>query len=1122
MAEENAAEEGGNDLSEEQKRLALRLRRRSQVKYLKKHRTKLEKVAQRCLNKVLLQLPEDPYEALLYQLSTHVKASGLFFSSLRILPNGDESILCEVRALARNTPVMVHRATLPRILVARGLVASGVLKEAPTLADAEALTTLELVPQLSGALGKIWAGVSVLDFEVIGSLIVQALPDPQLPSAEEGEEAAPAEPDPEAMKEAHEATTLLRSLVAGILLEASGRLLDSSSREALRAGILLFGGVGLEPEDEEGVVAPPISCQADLETWQHQWPEVLMPILQGSSARRRVCLGVGLWASTLPDVQALLGEGCELELVDEDAEEARLEALEAGDDDDDEDEPPIPEPHEFCPPLNAVDIVGKLSATLAEKAGAGGALPAGEDFAAGIAQIRQALDAALPQYFTAEKALAEEEKAKALAEASGMTAAEASAAQLAALQADPHAESDEESASSEGPQWVPVGEVLRRGSIYFALHCDADSAFDAEANTYTFSDGGQARTQEELIEYYAELCQAEPLLRLLVAPFSPRDPELEAGFHALREKLGDKVALVDEAPEPVSQTVLEEAVPDAADELEEIDEDGIPVRPEDIGRLRDCTLSPMGLVTLWQRHVIHANGCGPNLYAPLGRHGVYDLEGAQAILPAFGEMVDVMLAFPDSSRRLLIPKDKLELEALMEVLAPYEKRFRSLALTSYRRKRATDGRQKKKDINMLQFREGLRRLGYPDSDEYAELLFAFLDMSKGGTLSLSELEMITLVDGPASLQDLDELRMFLCAWKARRTEAEKAKRIQEAEEAEGEENRKPSEEQQVSPLAELWVYMDRDGSGEASFSEFTRALRKARHPAGLSADKGDALRLFMCLDISTDGTIEEGEFFCLNILSAYHQLQRVTRVREFLQERFGSLKAAFKFMDRDRKGSLSTQTWMDVMMGEQGYECEEDIRTCFIFIDKDGGGSLSSKEFEFLGQFDDRALVADVKSLCDHLVEKYENLDDAYVGFEQRIPPPDPNAPEGEEAPKKKKKSSREGRGLQPADFVRGVKMSGFKGKFDSRLHFSFLDAAHVGRITINEFKLLGTLGAVEALHYASSNMRNAIKSLKTFVLQTAQLEAPPPEERGEGDGWKWAAIHQAIRDVTHDDLDLI
>ncbi|CAJ1380584.1 unnamed protein product, partial [Effrenium voratum] len=146
-ADADAEDDGGSvDLqSEEQKRLALRQQRREQVEYLKLHRAKLEKVAQRCVNRVLLQLPPDPYEALLFQLSAHVKASGIFFAHFRALPAGEDFVL-EVVADARSSNLMPHRMLLRRELVA-GLQAE------PD------------VSQLQRALGSVLAGVNVLDFQ---------------------------------------------------------------------------------------------------------------------------------------------------------------------------------------------------------------------------------------------------------------------------------------------------------------------------------------------------------------------------------------------------------------------------------------------------------------------------------------------------------------------------------------------------------------------------------------------------------------------------------------------------------------------------------------------------------------------------------------------------------------------------------------------------------------------------------------------------------------------------------------------------------------------------------------------------------------------------------------------
>ena len=42
------------------------------------------------------------------------------------------------------------------------------------------------------------------------------------------------------------------------------------------------------------------------------------------------------------------------------------------------------------------------------------------------------------------------------------------------------------------------------------------------------------------------------------------------------------------------------------------------------------------------------------------------------------------------------------------------------------------------------------------------------------------------------------------------------------------------------------------------------------------------------------------------------------------------------------------------------------------------------------------------------------------------------------------------------------------RGRYDARLYFNFIDAAHIGHITKNEFLQLGKLGAVEALYESS------------------------------------------------------
>ena len=146
----------------------------------------------------------------------------------------------------------------------------------------------------------------------------------------------------------------LRARLAGELLEAmsrrnglrkrcsqaAGRLMDCTSSEAMRAGISEFGRV-LEEEEEE-CLAPALQCQKDLETWQWRWPSLCFSVR--ATGRRRLAIGLEVWAAALPDAAQLLEP---LEVVDKAAEEARLQALqELNLEEIDQDELPEPEPHE--------------------------------------------------------------------------------------------------------------------------------------------------------------------------------------------------------------------------------------------------------------------------------------------------------------------------------------------------------------------------------------------------------------------------------------------------------------------------------------------------------------------------------------------------------------------------------------------------------------------------------------------------------------------------------------------------------------------------------------------------------------------------------------------------------
>merc|ERR1712241_605281 len=138
--------------------------------------------------------------------------------------------------------------------------------------------------------------------------------------------------------------------------------------------------------------------------------------------------------------------------------------------------------------------------------------------------------------------------------------------------------------------------------------------------------------------------------------------------------------------------------------------------------------------------------------------------------------------------------------------------------------------------------------------------------------------------------------------------------------------------------------MDSSASGMATFAAFKRTLRKMKHPAAISSSSGRIQEIFMSLDLSLSGVIDERQLWCLSLFSARHQLARTRQVRDFLQERFGSLKAAFKAMDEERCGTLSGTEWTKKMIHEHGFGSPEDLQACFRFIDKDGGRQFTSRE----------------------------------------------------------------------------------------------------------------------------------------------------------------------------------
>jgi len=235
----------------------------------------------------------------------------------------------------------------------------------------------------------------------------------------------------------------------------------------------------------------------------------------------------------------------------------------------------------------------------------------------------------------------------------------------------------------------------------------------------------------------------------------------------------------------------------------------------------------------------------------------------------------------------------------------------------------------------------------------------------------------------------------------------------------------------------------------------------------------------------------------LNMLSSRFQLERVVRVREFLQERFGSLKSAFKAMDENRSGSLSQEEWMHVMRGSHGYPIAEDVKVCFQFLDKDGSHAVGGKEFDFLNGFDHEAFLKEVQKFADHVFEKYGSIEAAYEAFDTNVRPG----------------KARQSPGLEPKEFLNGCKRCGWQGSYDPRMLYNYLDASHFGCVSLTEFRLLTDLDAAEVLEMSADIMHKAVATFKEFSVKFA--ESAPPEAVPES---HWAFLHEEIRAVAQED----
>lgn len=1081
LAPVETPEEREKRLKAEQKAKERQEKHAAAMAYVNKN--KLDTTVQTLVNRVLNHQPKDPYSALVKHFSMYSKDRPRF-AILRARPDGHGKILLTVDARIRGAVVQTHSAPLHKELAAK--LQGKRPGEGEDEATVDHAASLSTCAKIQDALGKVFTNIDVTDFrnqQVALNEGVSAL------QAKYGEEALPSQG--------------IIDEFAGLLLDAEGKLMDLSAHRAMKSQFVR----------KKLKVSPRMQIASDFQQWDSHWPEIVLPVFEGTGKiKHRISVGFTLWAATLPDV-APKEEGAEsgyptLELVAPPKPENP---------DADPEDPGAPEIADYCPPTNSIGLLAQLgSAVVAEATAGGTGMPGNDDLGAGAKKLQAAIASKLPKFVEAEQKLLK--------------------MQAAAEDTMDHIEHT-------------LNEQHQHKCVYGVVFPDAQGAYVGDRpGYYDFrGDPENAMNADDLIDMYVQLFESNPFLTVLCRPFCTKDRNRFENLSKLRLRLPTYVVLIGDhgplqpgkqgeirsrpagAPSPgmsrdPSQAKLSSnpsqsqfnamsgAQPTSTDKTSGVEpeavgvgEDGLPTfrerpvstmsdgplaRPESAegagyddartswpdgtGFLRDCIgLHPLGIAATYE-HFSWAFSAKP---------GLYNL--SEQDFPCILPFVDVSLALPETKRMFLLPR--LDPEGLQAALEPVKIRLGAIMQQMYRNGEVTDHDAMPKGISLTEWMAGLEKLGYQGFEENGEALFHFLDRGNNNVISENEISVLETVDGPASLKEVDNLRIFL---------------VSNLEKLAG----KTAEEAQIeSPIKLLWKHMDRNGSGSTSFAEFKKVLEKMK----FESDR--ILQLFMCLDLKNNGVIDEGEWTLLGVLSSNFQLERVDRIRDFIMDNFGSMPKAYKVMDKNKSGALSADEWKEVMEGEYEYEDLDDVQATFAFLDKDCSNVISSREFQFLAHFNRDDFMNEIRKFAEHLVQKYESIELAFDDFEAngsraKSRPTTAGQPPGTGESRRSEFTSY----LEPKDFIEGYKRSGFSGAYDPRCIFNFLDCSrniHVSRL---EFRLLEQLDAVEKMNASAKFMTHAIATLKHWAVENYP---------GDHDKDSWARTYAAILEAArHDD----
>lgn len=1054
-------------------------RHASAVAYVTKN--KLDQTVQTKVNRVLNDRPKDPYSALVKHLSAFSKDRPRF-AMMRARPDGLGNIRLTLDVRIRGAVIQSHVAQLHKVIATKLQGEGG--EEAPTNQ-----ASFNACAKFQDSFGRVLTNIEVTDFRQQRMALrngARALQEKY------GEEVMPSQG--------------IIDELSGLLLDAEGRLMNLPAHRSLKSWWLT----------QKLKVSPRMQISEDFRNWEHQWPEIVLPVFEGK-IKHQICLGMTLWAATLPDLRVSGEFGTpEFLCVSEENPDQVAEG-----------EKQVPD-KDYCPPINAVSMLAKLGSALVAQATSGGtAMPGNDDFGAAAKNLQAAITAKLPHYAEAEQKLL---KIKATAEGS----------------------------LDEGTEFH-LTEKEQHKCVYGVVIPDANAAWDAETRLYDFyGDPENALKADDLIDMYVQLFESNPFLTVLVRPFSTKDTNRFELLSKLRLRLPVDVVLIgDHGPlQPdrsgevrvrkggmaasASQGSLKGGMANSASQaslgkensgyqgqLNDAPQAGAAGNQEQVGvgedglpTFRESQQSPQERAdsrlsdgagqdddrTAWPDGTGFIRACGSAGLHPFGiaatyeqftwafslKPGLYDLSLQE--FPCVLPFVDVSLALPESKRLFLLPR--LDVEALTAVLEPVSSRMRGIMEGMFRQGHAEQGEDMPDGLDLAEFTSGLQKLGYADVEEYAKPLYEFLDNSNNHSISEHEISVLESVDRPATLKDVDNLRIFLVANQGKLA------------------GPNADEVQTESAIKLLWKRLDRNNSGTASFHEFKRVLKALKFP---NMDK--ALQLFMCIDLKNNGLIDETEWSLLGVLSSNFKLERVEKIRQFIIKTFKTMTTAYKAIDKNKSGALSVDEWIGIFSEEYDYDDPDDVKACFEFLDKDCSNVISNKEFQFLGAFEREDFMREVRTFADYLIGKYENIDNAYDEFDAHSGKTKRNStdgnPPGTGDSTKLTKLSLGSSGninlgcIDPKEFIDGFKRSGFQGSYDPRLIFNFLDAARNGHVSRTEFKLLEKLDAVEEMNKSAEFMTSALASFKQWVAE---------KYPGDADKDSWGLVHHAITEAAREE----